>query len=379
MRMHGQILFAALAASSALAGCKWTDFDDLADTTWVRSSDEPNVGSRNFAIAIAGVTTAGEGGQLAVISDDTPDYSMIEYAADGTDKLGVNDVKLGQHRIAALTDPPLLVTDGAGNIALAERSTTVGNIAVVHGAATAPAGLEITAPASPDAITFAGADIVIAAGATLFTLQGATQVACASSDPSFGAAALAADDTNLFVWAKSGAFFSIPLAALAPCTGGTLPAPGNTLDTTMAPAPGARVHLVGNYAVLTAHPPTSRGGQVLVVDTTTMTQTGMLTVEGLQSSTIATFDGQPYVVVGVPDRAVGSVIAGQVDVIALDTATGTLATTPALQLSDARAESGQLFGRAVTTMTFNGQPILVVAANSEVFAYYKTALYDALP
>ena len=51
----------------------------------------------------------------------------------------------------------------------------------------------------------------------------------------------------------------------------------------------------------------------------------------------------------------------------------------ALSLHDAEPESGQLFGRSVTTMKFNDKQILVVAANSEVFAYYKTALYDALP
>jgi hypothetical protein len=30
-------------------------------------------------------------------------------------------------------------------------------------------------------------------------------------------------------------------------------------------------------------------------------------------------------------------------------------------------------------MLFNSELIIVVAASNEVFAYYKTALYDALP
>jgi hypothetical protein len=105
----------------------------------------------------------------------------------------------------------------------------------------------------------------------------------------------------------------------------------------------------------------------------------MMTIEGLQSSTVATFDSTMYLVVGVPDRPVNGVVAGQVDAYAFDMATGTLGDTPALRLNDAQPESGQLFGRAVTTMKFNDKQILVVAANSEVFAYYKTALYDALP
>lgn len=373
-------LFLAALSFVGLVGCKWSEFDDLADTTWVRSTDEPSIGSRNYAIAIVGVTTGTSGGQLGVISDDTPDYSTIDYSTDGADKVGTIDVKLGQHRIAALTDPPLFTTDGAGKIAIAERSTTGGNVAVVFGSATAPAGLEFATAASPDAVAFAGPDVVVAAGNTFYTVQMASQVPCASTDTSLAAAALASDGTTLWVWAKSGAFFGVPITALAPCTGGMLPAPGNTFSTPdLLPAPGARIHIVGNHAILAAHPPTSRAGQVFVVDLTTLGQTDMLTVEGLRSSTVATFGGTTYLVAGVPDRAVDGVVTGQVDLYAFDEAAGTLTKSPALQLSDAQADSGELFGRDVTTMTFNGQDILVVAANSEVFAYYKTALYDALP
>ena len=374
-------LFIAVLGLLAPAGCAWSEFDDLAETTWVRSTDEPNVGSRNYALAIVGLTTGTSGGQLGVISDDTPDYSTIDYDADGTDTAGTNDVKLGQHRIAALTDPPLFVTDGNGKIAIAERSTTGGNIAVVFGSATAPAGLEFAALAPPDAVTFVGTDVVVAAGDTFYTLQTAMQVPCKSMDTTFAAAAMAMDpaSSTLWVWAKSGAFFGIPSSALTPCNGGMLPSAGSTFTTPLMPASGARVHIVGNFAVLTAHAPTSRMGQIFIVDLSTVTESDTMTVEGLRSSTIAVFGTTTYVVVGVPDRAVGGVVAGEVDALALDTTTGTLTKTAALSLSDAQAESGQLFGRAVTTMKFNDKQILVIAANSEVFAYYKTALYDALP
>lgn len=369
-------------AALSFTGCAWSEFDDLSDTTWVRSIDEPNVGSRDYALAIVGVSTATSGGLVGVISDDTPDYSTIEYAADGTASIGSNDVKLGQHRIAVLTDPPLFTTDGMGKIALAERSTTGGNIAVVSGSATAPTGVEFAATAPPDAVTFAGADIVVAAGNTFYTLQAAAQVPCVNTDTSFGAAALASDGTNLWVWSKAGAFFNYPLTALTPCTGMMLPAPGSTVMTTgFMPAVGARVHLVGNFAILTGHAPMSRMGQVFVVDRTSMTIVDMMMVDGLQSSTIATFGRtQTYLVLGVPDRTVDTgVVSGEVDVLEFDAATGMLNKTPVLQLHDAQPESGELFGRSVTTTKFNDKEILVVAANSEVFAYYKTDLYDALP
>src|SRR6185503_1859040 len=194
MRTH--LFIAALALS--FAGCAWYEFDDLADTTWVRSTDEPNVGSRDYALALVGVSMETSGGRVGVVSDDTPDFSTIDYASDGTDKVGTNDVKLGQHRIAVLTDPPIITTDGNGKIAIAERSTTGGNIAVVFGPATAPAGLEFPAPTAPDAVAFAGADIVVAAGNTFYTLQTATQVPCMSMDTTFGVAAMAADSTTLW-------------------------------------------------------------------------------------------------------------------------------------------------------------------------------------
>jgi hypothetical protein len=367
-------------AAVSVSGCAWSEFDDLADKTWVRSTDSANVGSRDYAVAIVGVTTATSGGTLAVISDDTPDYSTIDYAADGTDTAGTNDLKLGQHRIAALTDPPLFTTDGMGKIAIAERSTTGGNIAVVFGAATAPAGLELAAPASPDAVAFVGADVVVAAGSSFYTLQPTGQVPCASMDSTFGVAAMAADASTLWVWTKAGNFFGIPISSLTPCNGGMLPAPGSGfMPTGLMPAPGARVHIVGTHAILSAHPPSARMGQAIVVDLSNMGMTDTLAIDGLQSSTVATLDGATYFVAGIPDRNVDGVEAGEVQAFAFDMAAGTLGDTAALRLADAKAESGQLFGRSVTTMKFNDQQILVVAADSEVFAYYKTALYDALP
>jgi hypothetical protein len=368
-------------AALSFTGCVWTEFDDLADKTWVRSTDEPGIGSTNYALAIVGATSGTSGGQLGVISDDTPDYSTIEYAANGTDTVGNTDIKLGQQRIAALTDPPLFVADATGRIAIAERSTTGGNISVVTGPANAPTGIEFPAAATPDAVAFVGADVVVAAGNTFYTLQPTTQVPCASMDASLAVAAMASDAMTLWVWTKAGAFFGIPTTSLTPCGGGMLPAPGSTFMTAgLMPAPGARVHVVGNHAILTAHPPNSRMGQVFVVDLTTLASTDMLTVEGLQSSAIGTLGtATSHLIVGVPDRPVEGVVAGEVDVLALDATTGMLNKTPVLSLHDAQPESGQLFGRAVTTMKFNDKEILVVAGNSEVFAYFKTALYDALP
>lgn len=360
-----------------LAGaCNWTDFDDLADKTWVHSTDKPNIGSTDYGVAIVGVTatTQSQGGQLAVISNDTPNYSTLDYSADGSTAVGPNNQKLGIHFIASLSDPPILITDGTGKIAVVERAIDAGNIAVVLGTANMVNDAPFPSMATPDSATFAGANVLIAAGSTIYTVTGTTPATnCALTDTMFRAAALASDGTTLYIWTQAGAFYSVPVAS--PCA-----AAGNTfMSTGFMPANGAKIHLVGQYAVLAGHAMSSTSGQVIVVDTTTMMQVGTtLMVDGLKSSTVGNFGGANYVAVGTPSRIVDAQTAGQAELYALD-ANGMLASSPALTLNDAQPEANQQFGRQVATMKFNNQQILVVGAKSEIFAYYKTALYDALP
>jgi hypothetical protein len=357
-----------------IAACNWGDFDDLADKTWVHSSDKPNIGSTDYGIAIVGVSTGTQGGQLAVLSNDTPNYSTLDYTPEGDASVGPNNQKLGIHFIASLSDPPILITDGAGKFAIVERAIDAGNIAVVLGTANMVNDAPFPSPSTPDAATFAGANVIVAAGSTMYTVTGTSApTMCTLADTAFHAAARASDGTTLYVWSQTGEFYSVPVAS--PCA-----APGNTFTAmSFMPATGAKVHLVGNFAVLAGHAMSSTAGQVIVVDTTTMTQVGTtLMVEGLRSSTVGNYGGTNYVAVGVPSRIVDAQTAGQVELHALGT-DGMLDASTALVLNDAQPDANQQFGRQVATMKFNGEEILVVGAKSEIFAYYKTALYDALP
>ncbi len=402
-------LFIALALTTA---CKWTDFDDLENTTWVRSTQAPDLGASDYAIAIAGVTTGPTGGTLAVLSKDNANFSTLTYDAKGKDALGANPVDLGKENIGALADVPVFATDATGHIGLVDRSIVAGNYAVVFGTATAPTALDFmamspTAP-SPDAAVFLpNGDFMFAAGNTLYMVSsaGAKTNCLVTTDNipmSMGlqVAAMDVDATNnkLWVWTKAGSLISYPLTdpdatklTIATCSAtaggtGTLAWDGVNGDAftptaAIVPAAGARVHVVGGFAILTGHPTTSRSGSVFVVDLASTDPAIMskMTVEGLTTSTIAKLGTDTYLVLGVPDRSVEGVAAGAVDLITYNPSTGTLAATPSLSLHDAQPESGQLFGRAVTTMSFNGSPILVVSGDSEVYAYYRTALYDNLP
>lgn len=378
----------------SLVGCKWTDFDDLEDDTWVRSTEDPDLGATDYAVAIAGVSTSSSGGMLAVVSDDTPNYSTIDYNSAGGADVGANPVKLGTQNIGALAESPVFISEpSTGRIGLVERSINGGNFAILFGSPTAPAGLELmsaeTPTPAPDAAVFVNSDLVFAAGDTLYTIPaaGGMAIPCSATDHMnmpLQVAGMAADASTLWVWTKGGALLGYPLAALNPCNGGSVPAPGANAFTVpggFMPGAGAKVHIEGTFAILAGRATTSRTGQVFVVDLTNLTQVGTtLTVEGLRSSVVASFDGiTTYLAIGVPDQTVESVVAGQVQLHEYNPATGELAAAPAETLYDADPESGQQFGRTITTMPFNGSPILVVGADAEVFAYYRTALYDHLP
>jgi hypothetical protein len=367
----------------ALGACKWGEFDDLAETTWVHATDDPNIGSTNYATTIVGVSTGTSGGQLAVVSNDVPNYSTLDYSADGSAAVGPNNQKLGVHFIASLSDPPILITDGMGKVALVERAIDAGNIAVVTGPANAVADTPFASTNTPDAATFAGTSLVIAAGQTFYTLGGTgIPPACSAMDATLKAAAIASNGTNLFVWTTAGVLANIPVTALSPCTGGMLPAFGTTYTTmSYMPKIGSRIHLIGQYAVLAGRGDAAMPSWLVVVDTTTMTQVAPPLFPGdIKSSAVGVLGGKTYVAIGMPSRSVDGLVAGQVELWEIDPATGMIdAAGPKLTLNDAEPESAQEFGRSVTTMKFNGQEILVVGAHNEIFAYYKTALYDHLP
>jgi hypothetical protein len=378
----------------ALTACKWTDFDDLSDQTWVRSQEKPSIGSTDYALVIAGASSGTDGGTVSVVSTDSPTYSTIQYDAKGGSKVGDNALKLGQHFIVSLSEKPILVGDGAGNVALVEHAIDAGQIAVVSGPAATPVDLTF-AGQPPSAAIWGGGKLFIAAPTTavgmanLFVVDGTMNMpSCALTDETgmpLQAAAIATTATRLWVWSKTGSVMGYDLTGLvAGCT--TVGKATAAFTQSFAPGSGARIHIVSDgakeWAILAAHADKATNGEVVVLDLTVAdavtppAQVGTtLSVDGLLSSTVAVFDTKTYLVLGIPSAQVGSTPAGQVAIHEVDTTTGMVADAPAEVLNDAQPESGQLFGRDVTTMQYNGHTILVVAASNEVFAYYRTSLY----
>jgi len=98
---------------------------------------------------------------------------------------------------------------------------------------------------------------------------------------------------------------------------------------------------------------------------------------GLRAVALYQDAGQTFVVAGYPDAVIDGVAAGKVVVFAVDTTTG-INAMPIDTLHDSQPEDGQAFGRSVAVMQFNGQPVLVVGGNNEVYTYFRTPhLYNS--
>jgi hypothetical protein len=198
---------------------------------------------------------------------------------------------------------------------------------------------------------------------------------------------MASDGTTLWVWTKTGALIGYDYAKVAAgCTTTALAPTLGPMATGFAPGAGARVHIIGDatsaneFAVLAAHGDQVTTGSVVVASLRSPSAiVGQpLAADGIQSSAVGVLGatgGQTYVILGFPNRVTGSVTGGQVELHAIDPATGVLDPTSAVLLNDAQPDKNELFGRDVAVMRFNDNNILVVAASSEIFAYYETLQY----
>jgi hypothetical protein len=379
------IILLALAS-----GCSWTTFDDLSDSTPVRAQEKPDGNkSADYGTALVGATTPGDsdGGKLAVLSSGPGNYSTLELDTGGKAQSVGDSETLGQHTIDSITPAASLLFDGTNQVALIDNSN-VGTVVVISGSVD---GLnvdqQVPTSAHPDATAFVNGQAIVGVTSTMgmpnvFSVKGTAVVSCGLIDNAsmpLAAAAVAIDGTKLWAYSKTGAFFGYDLTKLdnaADC----LALVPNTTAAMAAPAMnGAHIEIVASkFAVVTAYDLTSTSaGSVSVIDLTAMAAVGTpLAAPGVRSAAFNTFDGQGIVVLGYPNRTVdGTTAVGAVDLHKLDVTAGTLSGTADATLSIPNADSNHVFGRAVTTTSYNGKPIVVAAASNTVYSFYQTSLY----
>jgi hypothetical protein len=400
------ILFVGLAA------CSWTEFDDIKDTTWVTSTEKPSNDSSNWALAIQRGQAEGVGGRLAVMGANQSLYTELVVDASGSVKDANVDLQLNsQFGVGNLDPQPILIADPADNsndIALVTPSGAT-SIAVLKGTAGQLTLHQVFGPITVDAATWmvpsapamqvsqtlvAEMDKVYG---TFFAGPPNPQPSCKLHDETNAAVMIRALGaiprmqgdglSNVLVWSSTGKLLRYPpdvfngaTGTLAgACTTGVAAGMNAVTTTPFMPGKGSQILTFeadgGRFAVLQGHTDSGQG-YLALYDVQAMALVGSARSDlGLKQAALMELDGKRYVVAGFPGAIVdGTSGAGQVLVFEVSTTAG-IGGAPVLTLSDAEPEGNQQFGRSVAVMPFGGKPLIVVAADNEIFTYFRTQLY----
>ena len=376
-----------------LAGCSWTTFDDLKDSTWVTSTDKPDNDSSNWGVAIQRGQSSGAGGRLVVMGANQSLYSELQVESKGKISVPATTLQLNsQFGIGNLDTQPILLADPASNDISLVTSSGSASVAVLHGAAGVLVVTQVFGPATADAATYmvavggGASQPLIAEGdkvyGTFYVNAPNPQPSCQLAGPvrALGTARRTNTD-DVIVWTSTGKVLTYAPTVFAGCATMATPLGTAAADTTLKPARGSQILTFAKdaqqFAVLQGHDDAG-GGLLALYDVSTPTPTlvgSAQSINGVKTAALLETGGKRYVVAGLPGAIVdGTSNAGQVDVYEVDTTNG-IGAAPAMVLHDAQPDSDQQFGRAVTVMPFDGKQLIVVAADNEVFTYFRTLLY----
>lgn len=429
--MRTSILLSGLAAALALDACSWSQFDDLSKETWVDSTNKPDVKSSDYGVSIQRGGDASEsssGGTLAVIGAGPGSYSELAYSPTGSSSLKTNSLQLAAQGIMALDSPPiLLASPKSAEVALV---TTGDNASIVvatgvHtllvrqlfvGNSNTTLGAGVSFSTTPDAATymqplpFPGADpnpgpapLVAVGDVVLGTIysppQNAKQPACrlvaggSLQIKALGPVSHAGGASDDFlVWnGIDGSLLRYDGAAFNGCTTDpdalSVPTQKTTAATKPAftnPGRGSQILPIGDGTRVLLQgqqdPTKGTGGFLQVYDVATLSPLGMaISAEGVRSATVLTTSTGTYAVAGFPNALIGGTTAGQIMVYKIADGGGIDSATPVAVLHDAQPETNQAFGRSVVAMPYNGTQVLAVAADNEIFVYFRANLSDGSP
>lgn len=392
----------SVLACAALGACSWTQFDSLESDTWVGSTEKPNVKSSDYGVAIQRGARSGDGGTLVVIGANQATYSELTYAATGGAKLAATTLELNsQFGIGNLDAQPVLLADPTTDDTALAINAGGTQILVLTGAgqlnmhnlfvspSTVDAATYMQPPnrtdaghvgeAHPEAPLIAAGDVVVG---TFYSAVPNPQPTCKLLDGASAIAprALAAVKNGAFddvlAWGSGGKLYHYPGSVFHGCTPGQAPV-GAGHDTGFQPGHGSQILSIGaGHVLLAGRHDTDDASLLQVFDAATLSPVGgSVSLPGLRSVAILDAGAQKYVVAGYPADNVNGTTAGDVKLFPVS-GMGGIETSPMAVLHDAQPENNQSFGRAVTVMPFNGAPIIVVAADNEIFTYYQSPLYD---
>jgi hypothetical protein len=409
-----------------LVGCNWTEFDDLEGDTWISVQGQPNDDSTDFGVALArGArdTSAGGGGSIAVLGSGQAQYMRLEYSGTGSVEVRSALELNAQFGVGNLDLQPVLMADPASDEVSLVATTGGDQVTVLHGNENlvdrqifgprqAFAATYMIAPRSdmPGMVTpsfplvAAGPDETISAlypgPFAPFVYPNPPPKCNVKNDDGTAVnirgvgAAFVTSTTyhDIVVWSAEGALlvydgniFEAQNGSSCPGTaneGNQLPLVGKpAVSTGFQPGRGSQIIMYQDrYAILVGHKGLTNPESYLAVwdiggATGSPVQIGAtIAVPNLRSAAILENGTDRYVVAGYPNDLVDGTKSGRVQVYPFSLTDG-LNAESVLTLHDASPESEQQFGRALAVTEFNGTPVIAVAADNEVFFYFRTALY----
>ncbi|MBA3393890.1 MAG: hypothetical protein H0T89_14675 [Deltaproteobacteria bacterium] len=405
-------------AALASGGCKWSEFDDLESEAWVESTQKPDNDSSNWAVAIQRGQRGGTGGKLAVLGASQALYNELVYTSTGDVSVATNELELNsQFGLGNIEPDPIFLADPASDDVAFVTSGGSASITVLRGPSGQLTPHQVFGPGRPDAATYmvapnlddtagvqASQTLVaqddrvfgtffgtvpnpqprckLAAGAMPINVRGLGAVRQAGKDYDDVVVWTAGGD--LYLW--DGGIFNGARSSKCP---DPTPGDGDVTGTSVAPlagpvasgfSPGTGAQILtfgsatGSFAVLQGH--TDAGeGFLHVIDLATLATIGAPRTDRLlRTATVFELAGKHYVVAGYPNAIVDGTNSGQALVFEVSATSG-INPAPVLTLHDAQPETNQQFGRGMAVMPFDGKPVIVVAADNEIFTYFRTNLY----
>ena len=396
-------MWLALAAST-LGACKWTEFDDLQDTTWVDSTQKPNVKSTDYGVAVQRGARGGDGGRLVVIGAGQASYSELVYSPKGEASFPATAIGLKDlYGIPNISPQPIVLADPASDdislivgsdngVALLTGATGTLKLYQLFNQAAPDAATYMLAPSTPAMPTVVTRPLVAVGenvlGALLPALNGATQPICKlvdSATTGFKAqvralgvvrtGAVMADD--VLVWDAGGKLYRYPSDVFNGCTTAE---PLGSVDTTFKPEAGAQILAIAGTTRVLLQGHSGDTGYLRVFDAADADPVAVgeaTMVPKLRTAALLVAGTTTFAIAGIPTAVTSGQTAGQVELFKVATSGPTgIDSTPSATFNDAQPENNQSFGRGVAAMPFNGKQVIAVSADNEIFVYFRANLAD---
>lgn len=411
-----------LAACASVVSCKWTTFDDLADTATAHGESKPDISSTTWGLALAPLPVNNSGtiaGEVAVLGDDGASIVTLIYDSAGNARVGPKQNILGTTNFGHVSgDNPFVASPDSAALALVVQTPMQNGTTIAAGDPDSGSGLlvpMISGPVPGPAIWLAASDIgsdgsdashvhtqllLATSGgfqANADNLAGGGAIQCSAEDAGSNVlmpVALGVSDTTLLVWTATGDILSYPTSKVVGACGGAdtaTPLP-NVIQTGLQPGPRSKLFPIpGTSSVIAVSIPTSGDasatGVIEVYDLDAGSGAGPtsqpIMLAGVRSAAFGTLGttGDLYLALGLPSAAVDDVAAGQVAIFKV--ADANVDASSKITLESAQPDGSQLFGQAVAMVPFHtsagSASMLVVGASNEVYSYYAiNSLYSDL-